>query len=94
MSRLTSGGASAPSTSQEKGAKITRLTKHRASRRFPSPRRSRTTPTSICWWDPRLTTPTCERLVNLGATVVEVHDGEDGRWSLLNDPEENEFDLS
>jgi hypothetical protein len=35
-----------------------------------------------------------ERLVGLGATVVSVHDGPDGRWTLLVDPEGNEFDVS
>lgn len=35
-----------------------------------------------------------ERLLALGATVVDVHDGEDGRWTLLVDPEGNEFDVS
>ena len=35
-----------------------------------------------------------ERLVGLGATVVSVHDGEEGRWTLLADPEGNEFDVS
>lgn len=35
-----------------------------------------------------------ERLVALGATVVGVHDGDDGRWTLLADPEGNEFDVS
>ena len=35
-----------------------------------------------------------ERLVGLGATVVSVHDGEEGRWTLLVDPEGNEFDVS
>ena len=35
-----------------------------------------------------------ERLVALGATVVNVHDGDDGRWTLLTDPEGNEFDVS
>jgi hypothetical protein len=35
-----------------------------------------------------------ERLVGLGATVVGVHDGEDGRWTMLLDPEGNEFDVS
>ena len=35
-----------------------------------------------------------ERLVALGATVVGVHDGEEGRWTLLVDPEGNEFDVS
>jgi hypothetical protein len=35
-----------------------------------------------------------ERLVALGATVVNVHDGEEGRWTLLQDPEGNEFDVS
>jgi len=34
-----------------------------------------------------------ERLVGLGATVVGVHDGDDGRWTLLTDPEGNEFDV-
>jgi len=35
-----------------------------------------------------------ERLVALGATVVGVHDGVEGRWTLLADPEGNEFDVS
>ncbi|MGH9179170.1 MAG: VOC family protein [Acidimicrobiales bacterium] len=35
-----------------------------------------------------------ERLVALGARVVGVHDGEEGRWALLVDPEGNEFDVS
>ena len=35
-----------------------------------------------------------ERLVGLGATVVGVHDGEEGRWTMLVDPEGNEFDVS
>jgi Glyoxalase-like domain len=35
-----------------------------------------------------------ERLVALGATVVSVHDGADGRWTLMVDPEGNEFDVS
>ena len=35
-----------------------------------------------------------ERLVALGATVVSVHDGQEGRWTLLVDPEGNEFDVS
>lgn len=35
-----------------------------------------------------------ERLVALGATVTGVHDGDDGRWTLLVDPEGNEFDVS
>ena len=35
-----------------------------------------------------------ERLVALGATVVGVHDGDEGRWTLLADPEGNEFDIS
>jgi len=35
-----------------------------------------------------------QRLVGLGATVVSVHDGPDGRWTLLADPEGNEFDVS
>ncbi|HEX2023686.1 MAG TPA: VOC family protein [Acidimicrobiales bacterium] len=35
-----------------------------------------------------------ERLVALGATVVGVHDDEGGRWTLLTDPEGNEFDVS
>jgi hypothetical protein len=35
-----------------------------------------------------------ERLVALGATVIGVHDGEEGRWTLLVDPEGNEFDVS
>lgn len=35
-----------------------------------------------------------ERLVGLGASVAGVHDGEEGRWTLLVDPEGNEFDVS
>ncbi len=35
-----------------------------------------------------------QRLVGLGATVMGVHDGEEGRWTLLADPEGNEFDFS
>ena len=35
-----------------------------------------------------------QRLLTLGATVVGVHDGEEGRWTLLADPEGNEFDVS
>ncbi len=35
-----------------------------------------------------------QRLVGLGATVMGVHDGEEGRWTLLADPEGNEFDVS
>lgn len=35
-----------------------------------------------------------ERLVGLGATVTGVHDGDEGRWTLLTDPEGNEFDVS
>jgi len=35
-----------------------------------------------------------ERLVGLGATVVGVHDDDSGRWTLLVDPEGNEFDVS
>ena len=35
-----------------------------------------------------------ERLVGLGATVQGVHDGDEGRWTLLTDPEGNEFDVS
>lgn len=35
-----------------------------------------------------------ERLVALGAQVVSVHDGADGRWTLLVDPEGNELDVS
>ena len=35
-----------------------------------------------------------ERLLGLGATVVGVHDGEEGRWTLLVDPEGNEFDVA
>src|SRR5215213_8105167 len=34
------------------------------------------------------------RLVALGATVVGVHEGEEGRWTLMADPEGNEFDVS
>ncbi len=35
-----------------------------------------------------------ERLVALGATVQNVHEGDEGRWTLLTDPEGNEFDVS
>ena len=35
-----------------------------------------------------------ERLVALGATKQDEHDGPDGRWILLTDPEGNEFDLA
>ena len=35
-----------------------------------------------------------ERLVALGATVLGVHDDDAGRWTLLADPEGNEFDVS
>jgi hypothetical protein len=35
-----------------------------------------------------------QRLVDLGATVLGVHDGEERRWTLLADPEDNEFDVS
>jgi hypothetical protein len=35
-----------------------------------------------------------ERLVGLGATKVAEHDGPDGRWILLTDPEGNELDVS
>ncbi len=35
-----------------------------------------------------------ERLVGLGATVKGVHEGDEGRWTLLTDPEGNEFDVS
>ena len=35
-----------------------------------------------------------ERLVGLGATVQSVHDGDEGRWTLMADPEGNEFDVS
>ena len=35
-----------------------------------------------------------ERLVALGATVLGVHDGDGGSWTLLADPEGNEFDVS
>lgn len=34
------------------------------------------------------------RLVGLGATTQHEHDGPDGRWILLTDPEGNEFDVS
>jgi len=34
-----------------------------------------------------------ERLVALGATVASVHDGDGGRWTMLTDPEGNEFDV-
>ncbi len=35
-----------------------------------------------------------ERLVSLGATVVGAHDGNEGRCTLLADPEGNEFEVS
>jgi hypothetical protein len=35
-----------------------------------------------------------DRLVALGATVVGEHDDHEGRWTLLNDPEGNEFDIA
>ena len=35
-----------------------------------------------------------QRLLTLGATVLGIHDGEEGRWTLLADPEGNEFDVS
>ena len=35
-----------------------------------------------------------QRLLAVGATVLGVHDGEEGRWTLLADPEGNEFDVS
>jgi len=35
-----------------------------------------------------------ERLDALGATVLNVHEGDDGRWVLMSDPEGNEFDVS
>ena len=35
-----------------------------------------------------------ERLVGLGADVLSVYDGPDGLWTLLADPEGNEFDVS
>ncbi len=35
-----------------------------------------------------------QRLVGLGATVMGVHEGDEGRWTLLADPEGNEFDVS
>jgi len=35
-----------------------------------------------------------ERLVALGATVVGVHDGPEGHWTLMVDPEGNEFDVT
>jgi hypothetical protein len=35
-----------------------------------------------------------KRLEGLGATVVNVYEGDEGRWVLMNDPEGNEFDVS
>ncbi|MGQ0617374.1 MAG: VOC family protein [Acidimicrobiia bacterium] len=35
-----------------------------------------------------------ERLAGLGAAVVNTHDGPDGHWVLMTDPEGNEFDVS
>jgi len=35
-----------------------------------------------------------ERLVALRATVVGVHDGPEGHWTLMADPEGNEFDVT
>ncbi len=34
------------------------------------------------------------RLEGLGATMRDEHDGPDGRWVLMTDPEGNEFDVS
>jgi len=35
-----------------------------------------------------------ERLVGLGATVKGEHEGNDGHWTLMADPEGNEFDVA
>lgn len=35
-----------------------------------------------------------DRLVGLGAAVKGRHDGDEGRWTLMSDPEGNEFDVS
>jgi hypothetical protein len=35
-----------------------------------------------------------QRLVGLGATVMGVHEGDEGSWTLMADPEGNEFDVS
>ncbi len=35
-----------------------------------------------------------QRLVGLGASVLGVHEGDEGTWTLLADPEGNEFDVS
>jgi hypothetical protein len=35
-----------------------------------------------------------DRLVALGATKVDVHDGPEGYWVLLRDPEGNELDVA
>lgn len=35
-----------------------------------------------------------ERLVGLGAIVKGVHEGDEGRWTMMTDPEGNEFDVS
>ena len=35
-----------------------------------------------------------QRLVALGATVVGVHNGPEGHWTLMVDPEGNEFDVT
>jgi hypothetical protein len=35
-----------------------------------------------------------ERLRTMGASVLGVHDGQEGRWTLMADPEGNEFDVS
>jgi hypothetical protein len=35
-----------------------------------------------------------ERLVGLGATVLDVHEEPQGRWVLMADPEGNEFDVT
>ncbi len=35
-----------------------------------------------------------QRLVGLGAAVLGAHEGDEGSWTLLADPEGNEFDVS
>ena len=35
-----------------------------------------------------------ERLVGLGATVLGVHEGDGAKWTMMVDPEGNEFDVS
>ena len=44
--------------------------------------------------DPEELTTEVARLEGLGATKLDEHDGPDGRWILMTDPEGNEFDVA